>query len=383
MIPAPTARQPSASPGVVLLLLVLSAFPSDLAAQDLAIKRQVPQGESQRCSVGLLQLPAPASEDAAEARRLAGLASQAGILGDLEEARELLVRASGLDPTDARVAYLLGRNLEETGDGPGAARQYCRYLELDPQAADAVEVRAAIERLAAPAAPAVPERAVLAFEQGISSWDDLRMADAEAAFTAALREAPTWAAPWFNRGVARRGQGRSAEAAEDFVRYLELESAAADVRDVLGVILAMREPPPRGPSAGVAFFAGLIPGVGHFYTGRPVLGTVVLATAAGAAATGLLMKERTVECLSRPSNGDVCPSGQVADESVERPYLLPGLGVAAAVTLIGAIHAARGAAGSVDFDAGDGRVAATLQILPLDFETRGGDVRLSWLRLRF
>jgi hypothetical protein len=79
--------------------------------------------------------------------------------------------------------------------------------------------------------------------------------------------------------------------------------------------------------------------MGHYYTGRPVGGTVTLALAGGAIAAGLLFRNVTTLCLDDVPAGGTCPSGFVVDEITEHPYLVPAIGVAAAVTVISAIEA--------------------------------------------
>ena len=45
-------------------------------------------------------------------------------------------------------------------------------------------------------------------------------------------------------------------------------------------------------------------------------------------------------CLTDPTP-TVCPAADVVDETVERPYLLIGLGIGAAITVVSAIEAYR------------------------------------------
>jgi hypothetical protein len=73
-----------------------------------------------------------------------------------------------------------------------------------------------------------------------------------------------------------------------------------------------------------------------------------LAVAAGAIATGLLVREVTVRCVGTTQPGGRCPPEQVVGRSSRRPHLGLALGVAAGVSAIGAIEAffrARGARG--------------------------------------
>ncbi|MGH7465481.1 MAG: hypothetical protein ACREK1_09925, partial [Longimicrobiales bacterium] len=189
--------------------------------------------------------------------------------------------------------------------------------------------------------------------------------------------APSWAAPYYNRALLRMRSNQRDEARADFERFLALEPASPDEAHVRGL---MREPaaPVKSYSAGAAFAYGLIPGAGHFYTGRPIAGTTLLAVAGGAAAFGVLYQTRHVECLGVPQNG-ACPPGEVRAEFTERPYLLPAAGVAAAATILGALDAARGARSHNERTrAADAaaRIGSAVQVRP-------ARVDVALLRLRF
>lgn len=97
----------------------------------------------------------------------------------------------------------------------------------------------------------------------------------------------------------------------------------------------------RSPAA-AAGLGLLIPGGGEFYVGRPGRGLVVLAGAAGAVATGLLITRVEVDCLSVPVN-DQCPPEDILSETETRPYLTASLVTAGAIMVLGAIDAAVGA----------------------------------------
>jgi hypothetical protein len=91
-------------------------------------------------------------------------------------------------------------------------------------------------------------------------------------------------------------------------------------------------------SPGGAAARSILPGLGQVYTRRPVLGALVMGGAAGAIAVGVLSKKTTVRCLSPLADG-TCPPGQEHSRSEESPYLVAGLGAAAAVAVIAAIEA--------------------------------------------
>lgn len=330
--------------GAIVALLSLVIVPNVLAAQELPLKRTLPVLDAAGCAAPSAPPAAPTAAAVQEAAALVSSAAQASVLGDHRTARELLARAARLDPSAEHIAYLLGRTLEELGDVEGAVAEYCRYLSLAPNAAGAGEVRAAVERLTAGQRLAVPENAASAFQAGVAAYDERRFADAEAAFDAAIAASGGgWADAHYNRGVVRLARGDDRGALDDFGRYLELEPGAAD-RDAL-VLLALRlRPATRNYSPTVAFLAGLVPGVGHFYSGRPLMGALLLGAAGGAVALALGVQEQAVECLTLPESGQSCPASQIRGEPViRRPYLVAGLGAAATITLLGAIDAARGA----------------------------------------
>jgi hypothetical protein len=79
--------------------------------------------------------------------------------------------------------------------------------------------------------------------------------------------------------------------------------------------------------------------MGHYYSGRGVVGTIVLGLAGGAIASGLLVREVQVLCLNTPASGADCPQNEILDETTNRPLLVPAIAAAGAITLIGAIEA--------------------------------------------
>ena len=139
------------------------------------------------------------------------------------------------------------------------------------------------------------------------------------------------------------------------------------------------------PDPSQALVLGLVPGMGHFYTSRPLMGGLTLTTAGMAVVAGLSFQNITVVCLNEVSAGGACPAGEVVRELNERPYFWIGVGVAAAVTVAGAIDAYLAAKNqrdaftaitqpteSVTLEAGMPRVSA-----------RDAQLDFSFLRLRF
>lgn len=136
---------------------------------------------------------------------------------------------------------------------------------------------------------------------------------------------------------------------------------------------------------GQAALLGIIfPGLGEFYTGRKLRGALLLGAAAGAIAFGAMTESVEVQCLSVPVN-NFCPPEEVVGERVTRPYFAPSVGVAAALTVIGAIDAFFGARSANERAAaaarGEGSSGARLERPALVPTSR--DLRLELLRLRF
>src|SRR5690606_25598628 len=123
----------------------------------------------------------------------------------------------------------------------------------------------------------------------------------------------------------------------DAAAEAKLTEAGADAEFIQALRATCYRPPATPPAAvvkaadaaavydpGSAMIRGLVvPGLGQFYTRRPVLGAAFLGAGGAALALGVLSKKVTVECLSPPT-GDVCPDAHVRSEVTKRPYLVPG-----------------------------------------------------------
>ena len=139
-------------------------------------------------------------------------------------------------------------------------------------------------------------------------------------------------------------------------------------------------------SASRAAFLGLIlPGLGEFYADRPVRGGLLMAAAAGAVAAGVLVERVRVRCLSVPVD-DVCPREDLASREVDRPYLVPALGGAAALAVIGALDAfvsARRANERATRASSRGAVGFSPRFALPTVTATPYDVRVAFLRVRF
>jgi tetratricopeptide (TPR) repeat protein len=341
-----------------LLALLLGGAP--LAAQGLAPKR-VPPADGRGCPAAPAPAaPSPARRDSAET--LVAAASEAAILGDDAGARDLFRRAAALDPTDASVAYRLARLHEDGGERAAAVAEYCRYLALAPESADAPEVAARAARLAPPPDPA-QERAGAGFRDGLRALERGDGAAAETAFAAALAARPGWAEAHFNRGLALLDRADGEPAAAELESYLRLAPDAPDAAEVREAIGALRRPAAAfSPRASLA--RGLVvPGLGQLHTRRPALGAAVLAGAGAALLWGMRQEEVTRTTTAQDPFGNPY---QYRYRATERPSLAAGIGAAVAITAAGAaeayLYARRAGRGSRPYLLRSGALRPTLSL---------------------
>jgi len=89
----------------------------------------------------------PAAATRREADELTRRAYDAEMLGNVQEAKALLTRASMLDASNKSAVYHLGLTSETLGDRTAAIAAYCRYLTLAPTTAESAEARQRVDRL--------------------------------------------------------------------------------------------------------------------------------------------------------------------------------------------------------------------------------------------
>lgn len=319
------------------VLAILLFGPSPVPAQQLTLKREIPGGDAFSCPP--LSSPAePTQEERTEARRLASEADQALILGDPERARDLLARATELDPTSPELGYRYARALEELGAGQQAVDQYCRVLSLDSGGEELEDAEARLREILERERAQIPGEALLAFEEGIEAVDAGALPEGLRSFGSAWQQAPDWAAAVYNRGIVRIRLGRVEAATADLQRYLELRPDAEDAVAVSRVIGELRGLSGL-PKPATALTLGLVfPGAGQFYSGRAWGGLTVLTMAAGAVAAGFLVEEVSVKCVGAVASGEDCPPDRVVGEESDTPYIVHGLAAAGAVALVGAVE---------------------------------------------
>ncbi len=349
--------------------LFVLAPTASLHAQALSPKRTITIGPAPGCGTAFGAPAAVARRDNVEARRLAAVGQEAALVGDQTAARNAYARAALLNPGDERVAYELGRSHEELADTTDAIGEFCRYLTLSPTGREATDVRDRLLRLVPRAEIQRADEVQVAFRLGLALLDDGSYDASARAFDDVVKNAPTAGEGIFNRGLARAAAGRRAAAMRDLEEF-RASAPSADDRVAVGRAIEILRRPVYRRSA--TFAVGVLPGFGQFYTGRPVLGALVLAVV-GSAVGAAFVERTTVEQID-----DVGPNGVPAPYTVtrgERPYREAGLATAAGVSLIalieavsyaqrsqrgGSILARRGAPGTVSTSSGALSVAPTV-----------------------
>lgn len=384
-----------------VLLLVPAAVPPGTAGQELPV-RAAPQPSTSSSSSSSSVCPNQRAEpdtpsgraSPEDARALARGAREAALLGEPEQALDLLRRATERDPGSAELAYRRARAHDELGQGESAARWYCRYLALTPESQDDADVRDRLAELRSPAPAGGGGPAAAALEhhrEGVALLEQGRLEEAEERFTEALRADSALAEARYNRGLARGAAGRLAPAAEDLRAYLDARPDPPDRDRVRETIEFLEDPPQRFDPTRAALLGAAVPGAGHFYTGKPMVGTALFGVAAAAGVTAVLYERVEVTCRVPPEDG-ICPEDQVHSTTSDRPALVPGLltvAMAAGVSAITAHLDARSRneeAARLRISGGDGAVAdggGTVRVLPPTASASPDGVAVELLRLRF
>ena len=365
----------------------LEAQDLDLEDQPLALEREYPGAGPYQCLAPVSPvLPSP--DDRARAGQLATDANQAMILGDFERVQALLLQAVELDPSSADLAYRHARVLEDLVRIDDAMVEYCRSLDLGVESLGVLDARDRLNALWNVVRALIPEEARVAFAAGLSEADDSSFTDAIGSFTTAIDVASDWPAPLYNRGVVNEWAGDQRAALRDFRAYLLLvapdETDAILVSQRIGLLEGAASVITPSPTGALAL--GIVPGMGHYYTSRPMAGTLTLATAGFALAAGYGFQNITTVCLDDVPAGGVCPIEDVVDETTERPYLLYGVGIAAAITLVGAVDAYLKARNRRDAFAAIRApevVEPTLEAGLPTISTHGSQIDFNFVRLRF
>jgi len=309
------------------------------------------------------------------------------ILGEFERVETLLTQAVELDPTSADLAYRRARILEELERAEPAMREYCRVIDLGGEAIGLVDARQRIDAIYEQVRARLPRAAREAFLAGLVAADDSLYFESIEQFSVAIELAPGWPDPIYNRAMIREHIGQLQAALADYRAYLVV---VADPEDADAIAISERIGQLEGaasvatPDPNGALALGMIPGMGHYYTRRPVPGTIALVTAGAAFAAGFMFTEVTVYCVDEVPAGASCPPGAVVDEVTERPYLWMGVGIGAAITLVTAVEAyVKAKRARAETEAITGLSETGLNVGFPTVSARGDRVDLSFVRYRF
>jgi tetratricopeptide (TPR) repeat protein len=348
-MPNPLRRRETCLSAVGLFVLTLLPLSSALA-QELPLKRTLPGVDVFQCPE--LELPpVPGTEEQSQARVLGSNADQALILGDQTRARDLLERATELDPSSADLAYRYARILEDLGEAREAIAGYCTARSLGAEDLGMEDVASRLEALVEATQPRLPDRARASYTRGLVDADQGRLEASIAAFTEASIAAPSWPDPVYNRAVILDRLGQTEAAVADFQAYL---SMAPEGEDAIAVSqrIGQLQSGTALPSPGSTLALGIaIPGMGQFYSGRAKGGFAVLGLAGSALAAGFLIEKVETRCVGSVSGGGECPPDRVISEETTKPYLTGSLIAAGVIGLVGAVEAflhVRGSDGTSD-----------------------------------
>jgi tetratricopeptide (TPR) repeat protein len=319
--------------GLIVCTGVLIAT-SPALAQRLPLKTTLAAGGASGCAAYAAATPVSAAvpADDPETRRLISDGQEAALQGEHGAARDAFTKAAQRAPSNARLAYYLGREHEALNEGAAAVRAYCRYLALLPNAPDGDEVRGRVVRLVPTSELARVDEQRANFRSGVALLQRREFVAADSVFGSIIRQLPTASEAFYDRGLARAARGVRGAALEDFEKYLELTPNATDRP---AVRTAMARLPDRVYSSSSALASGLIvPGLGQMSTGRPVLGVAVLGAVAGVIAFGLVQKDVHVtrQCSDPFGNPYDC-----SFDRSERPYFVAA-SVGAAGLWVGAAY---------------------------------------------
>lgn len=346
----------SATASLVCVTLVLP-LPAGLAGQELPVRQAPSSSPRPACPPErpVRDAESPTGSPEADARELARSATEAALLGEPEEARDLLRRATELEPRSANLAYRRARAHDELDETREAVRWYCQYLALKPVGEDDRRVRSRLEELGDEAGPAFAETALRRFREGVDLMERGSLREAGRRFTEALEADSSLAEARYDRGLARGAAGNARGAIRDLGAYLEARPEAEDQERIREAIRFLEDPPVRFDPTKAFLLGAIVPGAGHFYTDQPLFGGLLLGVAAGAALSAVFHQRVEVACLTVPQDG-VCPDDQIRSTSTERPALVPGLiGVALAAGV--SALTARSRASSLNRDGARLRIA--------------------------
>ena len=257
----------------------------------LAPKRTLAAAAPTGCAALITPLTTTSSapSDDAETRRLISAGQEASLAGDHAAARDAFAQAAKRSPTHAVLAYYMGREHEFLSSSTEAVKEYCRYLQLSPNAPDADEVQGRIVRLVPKSQLAQVDEARANFSSGVALLERRQYIAADSMFGSIAARLPNTPEVFYNRALSRAARGERALATEDFQKYLELSGNPSDRSAINAAVARLQD---RVFGSGQAFGSGLLlPGMGQMSTGRPFLGVAVLGAVAGALVWGMAEKQ--------------------------------------------------------------------------------------------
>lgn len=289
MIPFFSRRYPRCV--AVAAVVAAGLAPGRAADGQLAPKRSLAATGPQGCAALLAPLPssgAPATDDS-ETRRLISAGQEASLQGEHEAARDAFAQAAKRSPNNALLAYYLGREHEILAAPNDAVKEYCRYLQLSPNARDADEVQGRIVRLTPSSQLARVDEARANFRSGVALLERRQFIAADSMFGAIAKQLPNSPEVYYNRALTRAARGERTLAIQDFQKYFDLAGNPADRPAINSAVARLQD---RVFSTSQALGSGLaLPGLGQMSTGRPFLGVAVLGTVAAVLAWGLSTEE--------------------------------------------------------------------------------------------
>jgi tetratricopeptide (TPR) repeat protein len=323
--------------GYILLLLLPASGP--VQAQGLTLIRELPGDEDFSCPA--LDTSARVSnEERTEAARIGSNADQALILGDQERARDLLARATEMDPTSPELAYRYARVLDDMGARVQAISHFCRALVMGGGNDDEVgDAERRLEDIFEWQRAQLSSDAIEAFQAGLAQADSGDLETALASFDMARQEAPDWPDPLFNRGIVRAQLGQIEAAAADLELYLAVRPEAEESAALSDSIERLRELAGLPLPSRALTYGLLLPGGGQYYTGHKWRAAGLLTASTAALAIGLFSDKVTVRCVGAPGPGGECPPDRFVGEEESKPYLVQGVVAAGAFAVAGALEA--------------------------------------------
>jgi len=264
---------------------------SSVQAQQLAPKRTLAAAAPAGCAAIITPVTSsnsPLSDDG-ETRRLISAGQEASLQGEHAAARDAFAQAAKRSPQNAIIAYYLGREQEILQSNTDAVKEYCRYLQLSPNARDADEVRGRIVRLVPASQLAQVDEARANFSSGVALLERRQFIAADSMFSGIATKLPNTPEVYYNRGLSRAAQGKRSLATQDFQKYIDLSGNPPDRAAINAAVARL----PDGVfSPGGALGSGLVlPGMGQMQTGRPFLGVGVLAAVAGILVWGMVEED--------------------------------------------------------------------------------------------